>query len=114
MLSKFTRQDEPDCSLDLPRGDSGALIGSGQLGGLGCNALENVIDKGVHDGHGLLGDIGVLMVVSQYFEDVAGVGFVSGLALLGVFLLVGEGGFGGGFACGLLFGFGGWGHLGEG
>jgi len=42
MLGKLTRKDEADRSLNLTRGDSGLLVVSGKLGGLGRNTLKDV------------------------------------------------------------------------
>ena len=53
VLGQFTGQQESDCCLDLPTGDSGPLVVVGKTGGLGGDPLENVVHEGVHDGHGL-------------------------------------------------------------
>ena len=53
MLGKLARKEEPDSSLDFPGGDGGPLVVVGQPGSLSSNPLEDVVDKGVHDGHGL-------------------------------------------------------------
>lgn len=54
---------ELDCEnvrgLDLSRRDGGLLVVSGELGGLGCDALEDIVDEGVQDGHGTVRDTGV-------------------------------------------------------
>ena len=42
MLGQLTGEDETHRSLDLPGGDSGLLVVSSQLGGLGSDALEDV------------------------------------------------------------------------
>ena len=42
MLGKLTGEDEADRGLDLARGDGGLLVVGGELGGLGCDALEDV------------------------------------------------------------------------
>ena len=59
VLGQFTGQQESDSSLDLARSDGGAFVVLGQTGSLGGNALENVIHKRVHDGHGLRRDTSV-------------------------------------------------------
>lgn len=38
--------------LDLPGGDGGLLVVGSELGGLGGDALEDVVDERVQDGHG--------------------------------------------------------------
>merc|ERR1719209_25863 len=45
----------------------------GQLASFCRNPLEQVIDKGVHDGHGLRGDSSVRMNLLQDLVDVDGV-----------------------------------------
>ena len=42
MLGKFTGEDQADRGLDLARGDGGLLVVGGELGGLSCDALEDV------------------------------------------------------------------------
>lgn len=42
VLGKLTREDEADRGLDLARGDGGLLVVGSKLGGLGCDALEDV------------------------------------------------------------------------
>ncbi|XP_053117304.1 uncharacterized protein LOC128329717 [Hemicordylus capensis] len=58
--------------LDLPGSDGGALVVVGQAGGLGGDALEDVVDEGVHDAHGLGGDAGVGVDLLQHLVDVDG------------------------------------------
>ena len=53
----------------------------GQAGSLGGDALEDVVDERVHDGHGLAGDASVGVNLLQNLVDVDGVGFPP-LALL--------------------------------
>ena len=53
VLGQLTGQEEPDSSLDLPGGDGGPLVVVGQTGSLSSDPLEDVVDKRVHDGHGL-------------------------------------------------------------
>ena len=45
--------------LDLTRGDGGLLVVGSELGGLGGDALEDVVDERVQDGHGAVGDTSV-------------------------------------------------------
>ena len=47
----------------------------GQAGSLGGDALEDVVDERVHDGHGLAGDASVGVNLLQNLVDVDGVGF---------------------------------------
>lgn len=82
MLSQLTWQDQSDGGLDLSGGDGRLLVVSSQLGGLGGNSLENVVDERVHDRHGLLGNTGVRVSLLQDLVNVRGVGLLSGLRLL--------------------------------
>ena len=85
MLGQFTGEEQPDGSLDFPGGDGGPLVVVSQTGGLCCNALKDVIDKGVHDGHGLGADASVGVDLLQDLVDVDRVGF---LPLLTFFLAI--------------------------
>ena len=75
MLGQLTGQEEPDSSLDLPRGDGGPLVVVSETAGLSGDSLEDVVHERVHDGHGLGGDTGVGVHLLQDFVDVDGVGF---------------------------------------
>ena len=44
---------------DLSGRDGGLLVVSSELRGLGCDTLEDIVDEGVQDGHGTVGDTGV-------------------------------------------------------
>ena len=85
MFGQFTREEEPDGSLDFPGGDGGPLIVVGQFGSLGSNTLEEIIDERVHDAHGLGGDTGIGVHLLQHLVDVDGIRFLTlVLALLSV------------------------------
>ena len=45
--------------LDLARGDGRLLVVGSELRGLGGDALEDVVDERVENGHGAVGDTGV-------------------------------------------------------
>ena len=45
--------------LDLSGGDGGLLVVCGELGGLGGDTLEDVVDERVQDRHGTVGDTSV-------------------------------------------------------
>ena len=75
VLGQLTGQQETDSSLDLSAGDGGAVVVVGQAGSLSSDALEDVVDKAVHDGHGLAGDTSVGVHLLQHLVDVDGVGF---------------------------------------
>ena len=82
MLGQLTWKDESDGSLDLAGGDSWLLVVSGELGSLSSDLLEDIVDKGVHDAHGLGGDTGVRVNLLQHLVDVDLVGLDLGLPLL--------------------------------
>lgn len=60
VLGQLAGEDEADGCLDLTAGDGGLLVVSREGGGLGADLLKDVVDEGVHDGHGLGGDTSVL------------------------------------------------------
>uniref|UniRef100_A0A453MV66 Uncharacterized protein n=1 Tax=Aegilops tauschii subsp. strangulata TaxID=200361 RepID=A0A453MV66_AEGTS len=70
VLGELAGEDEADGGLDLPRRDGGLLVVAGQLGGLAGELLEDVVDEGVHDGHGLGGDADVGVHLLEHLEDV--------------------------------------------
>ena len=82
VLGELTGEEEPDSSLDLPGGDGGPLVVVGQAGGLGGDPLKDVVDKGVHDGHGLGGDTSVGVDLLQDLVDVDGIGLLPPLLSL--------------------------------
>ena len=76
VLGQLTGQEEPDSSLDLPGGDGGPLVVVGKTAGLSSNALKEIIDKGVHDAHGLGGDTGVGVHLLEDPVDIDGIGLL--------------------------------------
>ena len=54
VLGELTREEEPDSSLDFTRCDGGPLVVVSQTGSLSSDSLKEIIDKRVHDAHGLL------------------------------------------------------------
>ena len=73
MLGKFSREEEPDSSLDFTRSDGGPLVVVSQTGGLGGDPLEQIVDERVHDAHGLGGDTGVGVDLLENLVDVDGI-----------------------------------------
>ena len=73
VLGELTGQEQTDGSLDFPGGDGGTPVVVGKTRGLGSDALEDIIHKAVHDGHGLAGDTSVRVDLLQHFVDVDGV-----------------------------------------
>ena len=98
VFGQLTGQEEPDSSLDLPGGDGGPLVVVGKTAGLGGDALKEIIDKRVHDAHGLGGDTGIGVHLLENLVDVDGIRFLPLLVLL---LLVTLGNSLGGFSCSL-------------
>ena len=82
VLGKLSGEEESDSGLDLSGGEGVLLVISDKLGSLVGDLLEDVIDEGVHDGHGSLGDTGLGMNLLEDSVDVDGEGFNS-LLLLG-------------------------------
>ena len=76
VLGELTGQQETDSGLDLPAGDGRLLVVVGESGGLVSDALEDVVDKAVHDAHGLAGDTGVGVDLLQNLVDVDSVAFL--------------------------------------
>ena len=56
VLGKLTWEEESDGGLDLAGGESVLLVVSDESGTLSGDLLEDIVDEGVHDGHGSLGD----------------------------------------------------------
>ena len=82
MLGEFSWEDESDGRLNFSGGESVLLVVSDELGGLGGNLLGDIVDEGVHDGHGSLGDTGLWVNLLEVSVDVDGEGLDSlGLSL---------------------------------
>ncbi len=82
VLGELTGEDEPDSGLDLPGGDRGLLVVPGELGGLGRDLLEDVVDERVHDAHGLGADAGIGVNLLQNLVDVDCIRFLAALVAL--------------------------------
>ncbi len=107
VLAQLSGEDEAHGSLHLLARDGAALVVGGQLAALMGDALKDVIDKAVHDGHGLLGDVDIGVALTEHLEDVAAVRLMAralATSLGGGGLLNGR--LGGGLASGLLLSFG--------
>jgi len=121
VLGQLTGEDETDGGLDLAGGDGGALVVGSELGGLTGDTLKDVVDEGVQDGHGLVGDTGIGVDLLQDLVDVGrvslGASLLASLAALSLglaLLLLSRGrGLGGSLASGggLLLGNGFWWHV---
>ena len=92
VLGKLTGEHKADSSLDLPGGEGSLLVVGGKLSGLAGDALEDVVDEGVHDGHALLGDAGIRVDLLKDLVDVGAVALGALLLAPGGGLLGGLGG----------------------
>jgi hypothetical protein len=73
VLGELAGQQEADGGLYLAAGDRRAAVVVRQAGGLGGDALEDVVDEAVHDGHGLAADARVWVDLLEDLVDVDGV-----------------------------------------
>ena len=90
VLGELTGEEEPDRGLDLARGDGGPLVVVSQTAGLGSDSLKEIVDKRVHDAHGLGGDPSVGVDLLEDLVDVDGVGLLP-LSLLLLLVALGDG-----------------------
>jgi hypothetical protein len=74
---ELSGEDELDGRLDFPGGESSPLVEADELGSLSGDAVEGVVDEGVHDVHGLLGDTDVGVHLLEDLVDVDGEGLNS-------------------------------------
>ena len=93
VLGKLTRKHKTDSRLDLSGAQGGLLVVGGKLSGFVGNALEDVVNERVHDGHTLLGDSSIGVDLLEDTVDVSSISFGTLLVLLGA---------GGGLLGGLL------------
>ena len=88
VLGELTGEEELDGGLDLSGGESVLLVVSDELGRLSRDLLEDIVDEGVHDGHGSLGDAGLGVHLLEDSVDVDGEGLDSLLLLLDLNLVL--------------------------
>ena len=77
VLGELTGEEEADGGLNLAGGEGALLVVADELGGLTGDLLEDIVDEGVHDAHGLLGDAGLGVNLLEDTVDVDGEGFDS-------------------------------------
>ncbi len=77
MSGKFPRKDKFNSRLDFPRGESPSLVEPDKFGALSGDPIESIVNEGVHDVHGLLGDTDVRVHLLEDFVDVDGEGLDS-------------------------------------
>ena len=80
MLGELAGEHEADGGLDFSGRESRLGVVLAEAASFGREALEDVVDEGVHDGHGLLGDTGVGVHLLEHTVDVRGVRFDALLA----------------------------------
>ena len=76
VLGQLSGKEEPDRGLDFPGGDGGPLVVVGQTGSLSGDHGEDIVDKRVHDAHGLGGDTGVGVDLLEDLVDIDGIGLL--------------------------------------
>ena len=80
MFCQLSGQNETNGSLDFARGD-GVLLGvAGQTSALFGDLVKDVIDKGVHNSHGLVADARLRVHLLQNTVNKGGEGLVVSLA----------------------------------
>ena len=77
MSGEFSGEDELDSRLNFAGRKSSSLVESDELGSLSGDSVEGVVDEGVHDVHGFLGDADVGVHLLEDFVDVDGEGLNS-------------------------------------
>ena len=97
VLGELTGEQQAHGGLDLPGGEGVLLVVADEAGGLAGNLLEDVVDEGVHDGHGLLGDAGLGVNLLEDTVDVDGESLATSVLLGGSGGLLGDGFSGGSF-----------------
>ena len=88
---KFSGEDELDGRLDFSGRESSSLVESDELGSFSGNSVKSIMDEGVHDVHGLLGDTNVRVDLLEDLVDVDGEGLNSSSS--GFLVSFGSGGF---------------------
>ena len=77
MLGELSWKDESDSRLDFSGGESMFLVVLDKFGGFTGEFTEDIVDEGVHDGHGSLGDTGLWVNLLQHSVDINGERFDS-------------------------------------
>ena len=84
MSGELSREDELDGRLNFPGWESSPLVEADELWSLSGNAIKGVVDEGVQDVHGLLGDSDVGVHLLEDLVDVDGEGLNSSSSGLAV------------------------------
>ena len=99
VLGQFPGKHEAYCGLNFAAAERGFFVVRGKLSRFRRNALKNVLNERVHDGHALFGNTSVGV---DLLEDLVNVAAVRFRALFGLFGTTRGGFLGRGFARGLL------------
>ena len=68
VFGQFSWKEKPDSGLDFPGGDGRSLVVVGQSRGFSRDALEEVIDKRIHDAHGFGGHASIRVNLLQHLQ----------------------------------------------
>ena len=93
VLGELTWEEESDGGLDLAGAEGVLLVVADEAGALSSDLLEDIVDEGVHDAHGSLGDASLGVDLLEHSVDVDREGFGSlslGSGLSGAFLSSGS------------------------
>ena len=74
---EFSGKDKFNSRLNFSGGESSSLVESDEFRSFSCDSVEGVVDEGVHDVHGLLGDTDVGVDLLEDFIDIDGEGLNS-------------------------------------
>ena len=94
VLGELTWEEETHSGLDFAGRESVLLVVADEAGGLAGDLLEDVVDEGVHDRHGLLGDTELWVNLLEHSVDVDREGLTAALLGGGSSLLGGSLGWG--------------------
>ena len=70
MLGKFTGKEQPDGSLDFPRGDGAPLVVVSEARSFTGDSFKDIVHERVHDGHSLGGYTGIGVHLLEHLVDV--------------------------------------------
>ena len=93
VVAEVLRKEKFYGSLDILRAESLLLLVADELGGFESNLIEHISNKGVDDGHTLLGNSDVVTDGLQYLVDVDREGVVVFLLVVGLDLCFFSGSF---------------------
>ena len=77
MPGELSREDKLDGRLNFSRRKSSSLVESDELGSLSGNSVKGIMNEGVHNVHGLLGNPNVRVHLLEHFVYIDGEGLDS-------------------------------------